>query len=391
MYLLAAAVIGVGSGWLVRSVFCRRRLDVVNDGWENKVDDVARQRDRNIAEIKSLRTTIETQQGVMHQHESATSKARTDLESAHERAKLLSKDLFTLRTERENTKRQLASIQNHLELVTQQAEELQSEFVKSGDFYKGELKKSFEKRQLVEAKLDKARLEQESFANLLQASRSEHGSVNKILSSAQARLENLDALEQRVIELEAENAQLGHNATRAKQEIEALHRDVAELGELKLQNNELAQCLTSIESSRKQHETDASRYREHAANAEQHSETLRIRLDEVEQNFADIEKQQRQALANVRKEASAQELNGATPEPQEVDDLQEIVGVGKAFEHALHGLGVFSFRQIAAFGISDIARVNTRLKEFKGRMEQDDWIGQAKELQFKKYGALTEH
>jgi predicted flap endonuclease-1-like 5' DNA nuclease len=26
------------------------------------------------------------------------------------------------------------------------------------------------------------------------------------------------------------------------------------------------------------------------------------------------------------------------------------------------------------------------LKECKGRMEQDDWIGQAKELHFKKYG-----
>jgi predicted flap endonuclease-1-like 5' DNA nuclease len=56
------------------------------------------------------------------------------------------------------------------------------------------------------------------------------------------------------------------------------------------------------------------------------------------------------------------------------------------FEHTLHELGVFSFRQIANFGISDIARLNSELKEFKGRMEQDDWIGQAKDLLFKKYG-----
>jgi predicted flap endonuclease-1-like 5' DNA nuclease len=35
--------------------------------------------------------------------------------------------------------------------------------------------------------------------------------------------------------------------------------------------------------------------------------------------------------------------------------------------------------------MADIARVNTKLKEFKGRMEQDDWIGQAKELLFKKH------
>jgi predicted flap endonuclease-1-like 5' DNA nuclease len=35
--------------------------------------------------------------------------------------------------------------------------------------------------------------------------------------------------------------------------------------------------------------------------------------------------------------------------------------------------------------MADIARVNAKLKEFRGRMEQDDWIGQAKELLFKKH------
>ena len=72
--------------------------------------------------------------------------------------------------------------------------------------------------------------------------------------------------------------------------------------------------------------------------------------------------------------------------PQEVDDLKEIIGIGKVFERTLNDLGVFSFRQIASFGVADIARVNAELKEFKGRMEQDDWVGQARELYFQKYG-----
>ena len=49
-------------------------------------------------------------------------------------------------------------------------------------------------------------------------------------------------------------------------------------------------------------------------------------------------------------------------------------------------LGIVSFRQIADFGIADVARVNSELKESKGRLEQDDWIGQAKDLLLKKYG-----
>ena len=138
--------------------------------------------------------------------------------------------------------------------------------------------------------------------------------------------------------------------------------------------------------SRRQYETDAKRYRDHADQTEQKSETLQIRLDEVEQNFADMERQQRKALRDARNAAVVQKSNGQTPPPQEHDDLKEIVGVGKAFEQTLHELGVFSYRQIANFGVTDIARVNSKLKEFRGRMEQDDWIGQAKELLFKKYG-----
>lgn len=387
VYLLAVIAVGVGIGWLIRAASARRRLEQVNDEWQTEVDAGIRQRDRLTLEIDGLKATIESQQGVVHRHEIAANKARTDLESMQEKAKSLTKDLFTLRTERENTKSQLASFQNHLELVTQQATELQTEFVKSGEFYKSELRKSFEKRKLLETQLENARLEQESFNNLLQASRSEKDSYNKILSSAQNRLGNLDMLEQRVIELEAENAQLNHDAALTKQEIDALRRDAAELDELRIQNKELAHCLASMESSRKQYEADANRYRQHAGEIEQHSETLRLRLDEVELNFAEIEKQQRRALSDVRKEASAQKLNGHAPPQQEVDDLKEIVGIGKVFEQALHELGVVSFRQIASFEMSDIARVNAKLKEFKGRMEQDDWIGQAKELHFKKYGA----
>ncbi len=386
LYLLASGVAGALVCWLVQNRVTQRRLALLDNKLQLKLDDLTRQRDRLHVENGKLRQTIESQQGAMHRHEVAAAKAHTDLESAQERANALAKDVHTLRAERENTKAQLGMLQDHLTAVRQQTIELQQEFVKSGEFYKNELKKSFEKRKLVEVKLDQAKAEHDSFHNLLTASRSEQESVNKILASAQARLENLESLEQTVIELEAENAQLKHDATRMNQEIDALQRDVVELEELKLQNNELSHCLKSMEHSRKQYEEDAKRYRENAGTAEQQSETLRIKLDDLEKNFADIEKQQRKAIKSAREAAVVKQINGHEKPPKEVDDLKEIIGIGKVFERALHDLGVFSFRQIASFGVADIARVNSKLKEFKGRMEQDDWIGQAKELHFKKYG-----
>ena len=388
MILLATAVFAVVIGWLLRGPQSKRRLDELGDEWQIKLDNVVRQRDRLSVEIDGLRSSIESQHAIVRQHENAAHKKDIELHSAHENANSLEKSVFTLRAEREDFKNKVSTIQNALNSVKQQTAELQAEFIKSGEFYKGELAKSFEKRKILEAKVSNAMLEHESFSNLLQASRSEHESVNKMLESARTRLNGLDSMEQSVIELEAENAQLKHDATRTQQEIEALKRDVAEMDELKVQNKELAHCLKSMENSRKQHETDAKRYREHAGESEQQSETLRIRLDEVEKNFAEIEKQQRIALKEVRKQSLAQRSNGQAQAKQEEDNLQEIVGIGRVFESVLHKLGIHSFQQIAAFRVADIARVNAELKECKGRLEQDDWIGQAKELHFKKYGGI---
>ena len=387
LYLFGSAAIGAALVWLIMSKTSKRHLKNHADEWQDNVDKVVRIRDRLINEAEALRSTIELQQVTVTQHEHAVARAGVDLESSREKEKQLAKDLFTLRTEREDTKAKMNSFQVALVAVKQQAQEIQTEFLKSREFYKNELTKAFERRRTVEIKLDDARAEQDSFANLLRSSVSEKESVNKMLSAARKRLDNIDALERKSIELEAENAQLKHDAIITQQDIEVLQRDVEELEELKVHNKELSQCVTSLEDSRKQYETDAHRYRQRAGQSEQKSETLRIKLDEVEQNFLDIEKQQRKALKDARKATVARKSNGKSAPKQKRDNLQEIVGIGKVFEQALHELSIFSFRQIANFDISDVARVNAELKEFKGRMEQDDWIGQAKELHYKKYGS----
>lgn len=61
------------------------------------------------------------------------------------------------------------------------------------------------------------------------------------------------------------------------------------------------------------------------------------------------------------------------------DDLKKLKGVGPALEKKLHAAGVTSFAQIAAWGPEDVAEMDDKLS-FKGRIERDDWIGQAKDL-----------
>ena len=61
------------------------------------------------------------------------------------------------------------------------------------------------------------------------------------------------------------------------------------------------------------------------------------------------------------------------------DDLTEINGIGPVIVGKLKGLGITTFGQIAAFTDADIARMDEELN-FKGRIERDDWVGQAKKL-----------
>ncbi len=69
----------------------------------------------------------------------------------------------------------------------------------------------------------------------------------------------------------------------------------------------------------------------------------------------------------------------AAPAASGGDDLKKLSGVGPALETKLHEAGVTSFAQIAAWGPAEIAEFDEKLS-FKGRIEREDWIGQAKKL-----------
>lgn len=61
------------------------------------------------------------------------------------------------------------------------------------------------------------------------------------------------------------------------------------------------------------------------------------------------------------------------------DDLKLLSGVGPALEKKLVEAGVTSFAQIAAWTEADIAEFDEKLS-FKGRIEREGWVEQAKTL-----------
>ncbi|MCB1488835.1 MAG: 30S ribosomal protein S2, partial [Bauldia sp.] len=67
-----------------------------------------------------------------------------------------------------------------------------------------------------------------------------------------------------------------------------------------------------------------------------------------------------------------------TPEG-EPDDLKKISGVGPVLEQKLHTLGITKLDQVANFSDEEIEKIDSALN-FKGRIQRDDWIGQARAL-----------
>jgi predicted flap endonuclease-1-like 5' DNA nuclease len=63
------------------------------------------------------------------------------------------------------------------------------------------------------------------------------------------------------------------------------------------------------------------------------------------------------------------------------DDLKLIAGVGPAIEKKLNGLGIYSFRQISEFTPRTIEEISQAIKFFPGRIERDNWVSQARNLE----------
>ena len=78
-------------------------------------------------------------------------------------------------------------------------------------------------------------------------------------------------------------------------------------------------------------------------------------------------------------EAKAALKADAAPAAEFKDDVKLIGGVGPALEKKLAAAGITSLKQIADWTAEDVAKFDEELN-FKGRIEREEWIAQAKDL-----------
>ena len=109
--------------------------------------------------------------------------------------------------------------------------------------------------------------------------------------------------------------------------------------------------------------------------AEQAEMAKRVKNDEAkEKSVAKKAEPKAEKQAEEKKAAPKKAAKAETG-----DDLKELSGVGPALEKKLHEAGVTTFAQIAAWTADDIAEMDEKLS-FKGRIEREGWVEQAKQL-----------
>lgn len=85
------------------------------------------------------------------------------------------------------------------------------------------------------------------------------------------------------------------------------------------------------------------------------------------------------ALIKAQPVATADEVPQISAHP-DGDDLTKIKGLGPKVAAILNGLGITKYAQIASWDDADIARIDSQLGRFQGRIRRDNWVEQAKIL-----------
>ena len=171
---------------------------------------------------------------------------------------------------------------------------------------------------------------------------------------------------------EAEAARKAEEARKATDEVEAAHKATEAARQA-----EDAEAVPEAETARQAAKAEASARQTAAADVAA-AATAAVAAPASSGNTA--QQTVTQAAAYEEDVSDAMRPAGlAVPQEGKADDLKQIKGIGPAIEKTLNAQGIYHFHQIADFDDANVRWVNHHIS-FPGRIQREDWIGQAKAL-----------
>jgi predicted flap endonuclease-1-like 5' DNA nuclease len=357
-----ALLVGILLGWLFRNSRSRVEKKAINAGWQAQIDAQQSEHDRLAGQNKSLMEQVS-----QYQASNKDSKMR---------ARELSDSLKEAFSRRDDLQRQFKDIRSNLEIAVSQRDKLKSDVDTSS---------------VRGAETDQTLIEKdERIGKLTQELKNWQDRVPPLVERYRQR-----DLEAQQLELELQKAN-DHIAT-----LESMSR-----GEhTRIEPVDSRSLPDGMDASNEPHSSSAI----HAIadpddritndDADSASEAV----SEIDEPEVDSELESEPESSSADTDATDSDQLAAEPSGngadkvfpnliddqfatglQEPDNLKEIKGVGPAIEKTLNGLGIYHFNQIAEMSEYDIDRVAQQLKGFRSRIYREDWIGQARTLQYQK-------
>ncbi len=197
------------------------------------------------------------------------------------------------------------------------------------------------------------------------------------------------------------------------EKINELDSNIRSINQVKLERAEWEKFKSSFTSA-KNYDDEIKRLNTHISGLEERNKVLKSEINEVEDSnsrqdnkikelYLKLETQKpvkQEVLTKVSKPiAEAKPLveldasgipkstivhtlsiKNLSVNPNQIDDLKLIKGIGPFIEKKVHALGIKTFKQISHLNSDDVNKITDAIKFFPGRIQRDDWVTQAKKL-----------
>ncbi len=353
--LAGMLVLGIVLGWIFRGGRCAREKIAVNAGWQAQLESQRSEHDRLAGQNQSLMEQI--------------SQYQASMKDANMRAKELSDSLKETFERRDELQVQLKEFRGSLDVAVAQRDKLKADAESRGTRDETSLAAIRERDNKIVRLTRELTAWQSRVPPLVEKFRERDEEAQEIEAELQRARERIEALETaigpdntRIEPVDPNSLTDGLNASN-----DPLDGATGEFEtELVDQNTSYNEAITE----------DASDLPDTDLGDDEDTVQADALVDDSEPD--DEETVHADAL-----------VNDSEPDDEDVDDLKLIKGVGPAIEKTLNGLGICRFNQIAEMSEYDIDRVAQHLKGFRSRIYRDDWLGQARSLQYQKSNDLA--
>jgi len=379
--LALALVVGLVLGWVFRGERSAKEKIAINAGWQDQLESQQAELDRLAEQNVSLMEQISQYQ--------ASQKDSVD------RAKELSDSLRETFKRRDELQRQIKDFRAKLEAMTAQRDQLKSAIENRELKNKSSANESKEKddkifhlsRELTSwqsrvpplvEKFQERDKQAQALEEELETVRARLASFEEMARANETRIEPVDS-EAMLDGLDASNEPHSDTSAHSVSELQDQIHDAADEDAEIEEEPEAVEEFTASNSELLPEDIFVEEDDETAGEPDADAET-----NTDADADTDTEKAEDDLFTSVNKY-----LDDVSEPGDDKDDLKKIKGVGPVIEKTLNELGIFLFSQIAEMSEFEIDRVAQKLKGFRSRIYREDWMGQARDLQFRKNNNLS--